>query len=683
VRRDATTHQILTNIGFHVSFENSLHTTGATDDEGTTKGLFSFALPDTLPPTGSDRAEVQLWKTSSNSPSYDPSEPTDVLLYDKTQQQAPPQSLGFATLGSATPAKYTDTPAIDELHPALSDGAGWIAWDQLSSSGFHVIEVAPTNDVSKAVEVPTPDLGASAENPAWNSQVTALAYEYAGDLYTQSVDLSGATPTFGTPTRIYDANDVGGPPPGHDPTWSHDGNSIAFAADGDIWKIPATGGTPTQLTHDTDSRDPSWSHTVGDDRIAYSRGPDNCAAAPKLYVVNPDGSGETRVGDAKCSLSPSFGTNGRIAFVNDGNIWSIKPDGTDTTQLTIGGQDSFPSAAGNIIALDRLFSSGCDGAICLSQQDIMLTSLTATGNTAFSAESTAPLKAEVDHVVNGTAFPVYLGVEPNDVNGAIQTWYINFDGSNAPSGGVLQTLFTDGVQYTTGTSTVAPTVAPKPPTAAIFSPLDTTYPQGATFALSGTGYDAEGEVLQASSLTWTLKLPNGTTYPLPSGGHFASTDLRAPLPGGWPVGTLTFTLVANDGSATSEPVTRHVEVVGYDLVGGGFLPPILNPPLINKAKPGTQYPIKWQLKDVSGKYITDLKTVDTVEYATDGTAPSCNFFTTTGPFTPLPTGKTVLRYDSTNNYFIYNWTTPSTPGCYVFQLTLAGGDKHQAWFQLS
>jgi hypothetical protein len=679
VRRDATTHQILTNIGFHVSFEDTLHNTSTQDDATVQKGLFSFALPDTLPPTGSDPAEVQLWKVAD--PTHDPTS-SDVLLYDKTQQPTPPQSLGFATLGSAPPAKYTDTPAIDELHPALSDGAGWIAWDQLSPSGFHVIEFAPTNDVSKAVEVPTPE-GADAENPAWNSQTNALAYESAGDLYTQSVDLSGATPTFGALTRIYDS-DVDGPPPGHHPTWSRDGSSIAFAADGHIWTIPAAGGTPSQLTLGTDSRDPSWSHTDGVDLIAYTRGPPGpCTPSTKLYVVNPDGSGETKVSDQGCGLNPSFGTNGRIAFANpDGNIWSTKPDGTEMKQLTIGRRDSFPSTAGDIVAFDRLFSLGCDGEICSSQQDIMLTSLTASGNTAFSAESNVPLKAEVDHVVNGTAFPVYVGLDPNEVNGAIQTWYINFDGSNAPSGGVLQTLFTDGVQYTTGTSTVAPTVAPKPPTAAIFTPLDTTYQMGSTFPVSGTGYDAEGNVLPASSLHWTLTLPNGSNFALPDGGNFASKDVKAPLPAGWPAGTLTFTLTVTDANGQTATATRNVYVL-FDLVGGGFLPPILNPPGINLAKPSTQYPMKWQIKDASGRYISDLSTVAGVAYQSDGNPPTCDFTTATGPFNPLPTGKTVLRYDSKNNQFVYNWTTPPQPGCYIFQVTLTDGTDHQAYFKLS
>jgi hypothetical protein len=680
VRRDATTHAVLNDIGFHVSFTNSLHSLGDENDApSTAKGLFSFALPDSLPQTGSDPAEVQLWKVQSLSHT-DPSVAAgDFLLYDKTQQANPPQVLSTTSSAAQGVVNFTKTPDKSELHPALTDDGTWVAWDQPQPGGSQGIEVAPTNDVTKAVQVPVPG---GAENPVWNSQHTKLAYEAGGDLYTQSVDLSGATPTFGPPVRIYDSGVGTSLPAGHHPTWSLDGNSIAFDAAGDIYKIPWSGGSATQVTHDTNSHDPSWSHTPGTDLIVYTRGPDNCTPDTKLYVVTPAGA-ETKVSNANCGLFPSFGTNGRIAFVNaDGNIWSIEPDGTGLKQISTGGKDTFPSAAGDSFAFDRSFTS-CKGQICVSQSDIMLTGLPGTQSVTFTASSSVPLKGELDYVCNGTAYPVRVGLDPDEINGAVQTFNVNFDGSNACGGGKLQALVTDGVQYASGNLIPAAiTVGAKTPTAAIYAPLDTTYLVGATFPVSGTGYDAEGKVLPASSLHWTLTLPDGTPYPLPNGGNFASTDLRAPSPGGWPVGTSTFTLVANDGTTTSAPVTRNVHVV-FDLVGGGFLSPIQNPPGVNTGKPGSQYPIKWQLKDASGRFISDLSTVAAVAYQSDGSPPSCNFAAATGPFTPLPTGGTVLRYDSTNNQFVYNWTTPSTPGCYVFQVTLTDGTNHQAWFQLS
>jgi hypothetical protein len=117
--------------------------------------------------------------------------------------------------------------------------------------------------------------------------------------------------------------------------------------------------------------------------------------------------------------------------------------------------------------------------------------------------------------------------------------------------------------------------------------------------------------------------------------------------------------------------------VVFEFVTGGFLPPIKNPPEVNSASPGSTIPIKWQLMDASGNLITDIGTVKSVTFQTA----DCAF---TQPFgsTPvaLPTGGTFLRYDTTNNQFVYNWSTPTTSGCYVFTLTLTDDTEHQAYF---
>ena len=675
VRRNATTGQLLNNIGFNVSFVNTLHGAGAeeNDDPITPNGLFSFALDDGLPAPGSDPARVQLWRTTDSSHTNPSVAAGDTLLYDRTQQSTPPQILSINSGAAGEASKYTDTQSLDELHPALTDDAKWVAWDQLAPNGFQRIKVGPATSALQAVEVPSP-AGANAIEPAWNSQQTALAYESDGDLYTQSVNLSGATPTFGLPVKIYDST-PGGAAPAHHPTWRRDGSSIAFDRNGDIFRLPAVGGTVVELTHGaTDAHDASWSHTAGDNRIAYNRGPTGCFLCfppTKLYVLNPDSGKITQTKINDDGALPSFGTNGRIAFVkpSEKNIWSTKPDGTDARRLTTGGADTLPSAAGNALAFDRIFQCG---STC-SQADIMLTGIGSSQTVSVTAQSAVPLKAELIYECNGTAYPTRVGLVPDQIVGAIQTFNANFDGSNACAGGILRVRVTDGVQYTTsGTFTPTITVAPKAPTAAIYTPYDATYPQLGTFPISGTGYDAEGLVLGASSLHWTLTFPNGTVQDL---GNFASNDLKAP-PGGWPVGTYTFTLVASDGGLLSAPVTHNVRVI-FEFVTGGFLPPILNPPAVNSANPGSTIPIKWQLKDVNGNFITDLGTVRSVTYQ----SADCAF---TQPFgsTPiaLPTGGTFLRYDTSNNQFVYNWSTPTTSGCYVFTLTLTDGTQHQAYF---
>ena len=675
VRRNATSGQLLTNIGFNVSFKNTLHNAEDEDhDPATPDGLFSFALDDGLPAPGSDPARVQLWRITIASHANPSVAAGDTLLYDRTQQPSPPQILSITSGAAAEASKYTDTQSLDELHPALTDDAKWVAWDQLTPSGFQRIKVGPATSALQAVEVPSP-AGAHAIEPAWNSQQTALAYESDGDLYTQGVNLTSATPTFGPPVKIYDST-PGGAAPAHHPTWRRDGSSIAFDRTGDIYRLPATGGAVVQLTSNAlDAHDPSWSHTAGDNRIAYNRGPTGCFLCfppTKLYVLNPDANKVTQTKINDDGALPSFGTNGRIAFVkpSEKNIWSTKPDGTDAKRLTTGGADTLPSAAGNSLAFDRIFQCGSS----CSQADIMLTGMTASQTVSFTARSDVPLKAELVYECNGVAYPTRVGLVPDEIVGAIQSFNTNFDGSNACAGGILRVLVTDGVQYTSsGSFTPTITVAPKAPTAAIYTPFDASYTQLGTFPISGTGYDAEGLVLPASSLHWTLTHPNGTVQDL---GNFASTDLKAPS-GGWPVGTYTFTLVASDGGLVSAPVTHNVHVV-FEFVTGGFLPPVVNPPEVNVANPGSNIPIKWQLNDASGNLITDVGTVKSVSFQ----SANCAFTEPFGTMIALPRGGTVLRYDTNNNQFVYNWSTPTISGCYVFTLTLTDGTEHQAYFNL-
>ena len=108
----------------------------------------------------------------------------------------------------------------------------------------------------------------------------------------------------------------------------------------------------------------------------------------------------------------------------------------------------------------------------------------------------------------------------------------------------------------------------------------------------------------------------------------------------------------------------------------GFLPPVDNPPVFNAGKAGRTFPVKWQLKDASGAFISSLSTVvyNPLRYrqiADNG-----------APIDPLPAdagtaGATVLRYDSAANQFIFNWQTSSTFAGKCFELTLDLNDGTQ------
>lgn len=101
----------------------------------------------------------------------------------------------------------------------------------------------------------------------------------------------------------------------------------------------------------------------------------------------------------------------------------------------------------------------------------------------------------------------------------------------------------------------------------------------------------------------------------------------------------------------------------------GFFQPIDNPPTVNSGKAGRTYPVKWRLKNSDGSYVTSVAAVESIRYA----AVSCSTWLG-NPLNAIETsssGATSLR--NSDGTFIYDWQSPSTPGCYVLYMTVADG----------
>ena len=171
-------------------------------------------------------------------------------------------------------------------------------------------------------------------------------------------------------------------------------------------------------------------------------------------------------------------------------------------------------------------------------------------------------------------------------------------------------------------------------------------PHGTYGALA---FDATGKLYAADFL-------NGGIYIVPTGGGALtvfSTNIY-PFPMAFSHATATYTF-------------------------SGFLAPISGPPAVNSGKAGQTYPVKWQLKDSTGAFVTTLAAIKSVTYQ----SVTCGSFTgTTVPLSTTAAGSSSLRYDTTANQYVYNWATPNVPGCYTLTVAFDTGQSFTADFSL-
>jgi hypothetical protein len=119
----------------------------------------------------------------------------------------------------------------------------------------------------------------------------------------------------------------------------------------------------------------------------------------------------------------------------------------------------------------------------------------------------------------------------------------------------------------------------------------------------------------------------------------------------------------------------------YSYTFSGFQPPVNTAPVINIGKAGRTYPVKWQLRDQDGNFVSALTAVKSVSLA----SVLCGTFNS-APADAIEietTGETMLRYDNETNQFIYNWKTPRESRCYLLFFTLDTGQVLTAKFNLT
>jgi Tol biopolymer transport system component len=142
------------------------------------------------------------------------------------------------------------------------------------------------------------------------------------------------------------------------PSWSPDGTTIAFSSNRDgnweIYVMNADGSGVTRLTtnRSADDASPVWSPDGS--KIAFHTNRDDNY---EIYLMNADGSGQTNLTKESGSEDayPSWAPDGsRIVFASEGDLYTMRADGSQQARLTSGKtDDQFPawSPDGTKIAL--------------------------------------------------------------------------------------------------------------------------------------------------------------------------------------------------------------------------------------------------------------------------------------------------------------------------------------------
>jgi outer membrane protein assembly factor BamB len=328
--------------------------------------------------------------------------------------------------------------------------------------------------------------------------------------------------------------------------------------------------------------------------------------------------------------------------------------GLSSSPTVAGGVVYIGSADGNLYALDAAGASGCSGSpkVCTP-----LWTARIGGRIEYS---TPAVVGDVVFISNDSSLHAYdaAGVSGCSGNPKVCTplWTVNVPVSYAsPSvaGGAVYVGASDGL-HVYSLPTVADTT---PPTIAV-----TTPPEGAVYVrgqVVNADYGCQDEAGGSGLASCVGTVANGTPINTAT------------------VGAKTFTVTAADNAGNTSSVTHHYSV-RYSF--SGFQAPVDNPPTVNTGRAGRTYPVKWQLRDANGNFISALSAV--VDILVRPT--SCSVFTEdpTDALEATATGGAGLRYDSSVNQYIYNWATPGR-GCYTLFLRLDSGQVLPAFFNLS
>jgi hypothetical protein len=181
------------------------------------------------------------------------------------------------------------------------------------------------------------------------------------------------------------------------------------------------------------------------------------------------------------------------------------------------------------------------------------------------------------------------------------------------------------------------------------------------FALSGAA-SGSGSCTTAANGTCSFNYQGPAAEGTVDISAYADTNGNGSRDDGEPGGTATRDFVASQDAFS------------------GFAGSIAGPPAVNGGHAGRVYTLRWQLTDANGTPITSLSAVTSITYR----SVACGVFDETAPEVAAASpGHAGLRYDTTANQYVFNWSTPRAAGCYTLTVTLDTGQRLDAYFDLT
>jgi hypothetical protein len=141
-------------------------------------------------------------------------------------------------------------------------------------------------------------------------------------------------------------------------------------------------------------------------------------------------------------------------------------------------------------------------------------------------------------------------------------------------------------------------------------------------------------------------------------------------------GARTFKVTAKDSVSFTTAVT-HAFTVESAFNFTGFLGPVNDLPTLNLVQRGALVPIRWQLPDGRGGFITNPASFSS---ATVGSL-SCGGAAVV-PLNDTASGAAGISFDAATQSFVYNWqTTASWTGCRKLTIKLKDNSTHELRFK--